>query len=244
MSDKPLLVMLHGWGANAGVWDDAVKNLAQDFEVVTPELPGHGESRSPAGDIETVARLIAQQCDRPAIWLGWSLGALLALQVALSAADKVSSLLLVSATPAFTQHAGWLDGMPADQLEAFRRDFMEQPERILRRFFTLQGQGDADAKQVATRLNSILTGNIENMAARLQWGLDVLRDADLRQTITKIEQPTRLLHGINDAIVPAGAGRYLASVLGAEIQLWEEVGHAPFLSQPQHFIDWVRQAAA
>ena len=42
----PDLVLLHGWGMNADVWDETAEQLSQQFRVHSVDLPGHG--RSPA----------------------------------------------------------------------------------------------------------------------------------------------------------------------------------------------------
>ena len=246
MSDKPLLVLVHGWGVNASVWNAVLADLAQDFEILAPELFGHAADALyiNGNGIEDVTDALAQQIERPAICVGWSLGALLVLRLAISSADKVGSVLLVSATPVFMQRSDWAKGMPQEQLELFMTDFRDHPQRSLKRFHALQARGDAHARRVLTALRA---GGVDDVADRsegLQKGLEHLRDTDLRRQLAGIEQSVHLLHGVNDAVVPGDAGRYLADTLGGDLQLWEQVGHAPFLSQPQRFTDWVRQAAA
>jgi pimeloyl-[acyl-carrier protein] methyl ester esterase len=46
------LVLLHGWGMNAGVWMPLLPRLAQGWQVILVELPGHGESEPVEGDID------------------------------------------------------------------------------------------------------------------------------------------------------------------------------------------------
>jgi pimeloyl-[acyl-carrier protein] methyl ester esterase len=61
--------------------------------------------------------------------------------------------------------------------------------------------------------------------------LELLRQIDLRQELSKITMPTLVLHGSADVIIPIGAGRYLAATLPQAI--FHEIngcGHAPFLS--------------
>ena len=42
------LVLLHGWGTNAGVWDELASSLARDFRVHAVDLPGYAEAAPPA----------------------------------------------------------------------------------------------------------------------------------------------------------------------------------------------------
>lgn len=39
------LLLIHGWGMHGGLWGELVARLAQSFQVITVDLPGHGLSR-------------------------------------------------------------------------------------------------------------------------------------------------------------------------------------------------------
>ena len=82
MTERPLLVLLHGWGSTAAVWQPVLEQLQDRFECYLPELPGHGGSTFTATQLESLAQQILESVHRPAIWLGWSLGALIAMQAA------------------------------------------------------------------------------------------------------------------------------------------------------------------
>lgn len=81
----PRLILLHGWALNSRVWDDIVDPLAARFSVTRVDLPGHGASPWPPRfhDLPSLAATLAPLLQGEAIVLGWSLGALAALQVAL-----------------------------------------------------------------------------------------------------------------------------------------------------------------
>ncbi len=82
---RPNLVLLHGWGMNNGVWDALPRALSDRFQLHPIELPGHGHADfDPSGrDLPDWADAVLAQAPEQAIWLGWSLGALVALQAAL-----------------------------------------------------------------------------------------------------------------------------------------------------------------
>lgn len=244
MSGKPVLVLLHGWGTNAQLWAGVVSELSAGFEIHTPELPGHGSSQLSAGTLEEVALSLAAQVERPAYWLGWSLGAQLALQIALQVPGQIRALLLVSATPAFRQADDWQAAMPQDEFDRFYEDFRKDAGRTLKRFMALQTRGDAHAQSVLRQLRMTLDKKDQRHPESIAWGLDLLRSTDLRAQLSGIGQPVHLIHGVNDQLIPVDAGRYIAEATGADITLWEETGHAPFLSRPAPFIDWVQQSIA
>jgi len=245
--DRPLLVLLHGWGANARVWADTVQRLGSRFEILTPELPGHGNSALTPGEIGETALAIGTLVDRPAHWLGWSLGALLAMQAASSVSEKVLSLSLVSATPAFIQAGDWQTAMPADEFDRFQSDFDKDAVRTLGRFMALQAQGDTYARPVLRQLKAVDAGQTHD-PRRMGWGLDLLRSTDLREQLAdfprSISPSIHILHGSNDRVVPVGAGKYIAGATGSEIEVWDDIGHVPFLSQPGRFADWLGRTMA
>ena len=71
------LVLVHGWGMNAGVWEPLLPLLEKEWHVTAIELPGHGESAAPDGgaDISAWADALLDTAPGRAVWLGWSLGA-------------------------------------------------------------------------------------------------------------------------------------------------------------------------
>ncbi len=87
----PALVMLHGWAMHGGVFAPLIARLEQDFTLYIVDLPGHGLSAdSPmALELDVVARHIAAHTPA-ALWLGWSLGGLVALQAAQQLPDARS----------------------------------------------------------------------------------------------------------------------------------------------------------
>lgn len=241
MSGKPLLILLHGWGTNAQVWAGVRGELSTDFEVRTPELPGHGSARLSAGTLGEVALSLARQVERPAYWLGWSLGAMLVMQIALLLPRKVRALLLVSATPVFKQADDWQLAMQQDEFDSFDKGFRKDARRALKRFMALQTRGDTHAQSVLRQLRTILDKEGQGYPESIGWGLDLLRSTDLREQLPGIEQAVHVIHGANDQVIPADAGRYLAEATGADISVWDETGHAPFLSRPDQFMAWVQQ---
>lgn len=77
MVNTPTLLLIHGLGANSGVWADLEAELDWPGRVVTPDLPGHGDSAW-TGDynVGTLAGALSPDVDRdePVIIVGHSLG--------------------------------------------------------------------------------------------------------------------------------------------------------------------------
>ena len=81
------LVLLHGWGLNAEVWHCIQEELASHFTLHLVDLPGFGRSRGfGAMTLDEMARQVLEHAPQKAVWLGWSLGGLVASQIARSGA--------------------------------------------------------------------------------------------------------------------------------------------------------------
>lgn len=218
------LLLIPGWGFDERVWRPVVENLANDFRV--------------GFDIDAVPE--------SAIVCGWSLGAMRAMELALRKPAAVSRLVLVAATPRFIQAADWPAAQPAQLLESFAAALSTpsaDPQAALRRFAALMNQGDAYARELTRRMNALLAERIPATDA-LAAGLAALRDIDLRASLSAIRQPTLMVHGERDPLMPLAAGRWLAERLPrARIEVFEGAAHAPFFSQTERFVALLRRFA-
>ncbi len=238
MSDQPTLVLLHGWGSTAQVWHSIKSDLQTTYNVMTPELPGHGESDLQAADLESVAMALWQFIgdEKQVVLLGWSLGGLIALQMTLQRPESVSALLLVAATPCFVQRDGWSNAMAVDTYDEFEAAYVREPVKTVKRFQALQANGDAEQKRVMREL----AATAAPVETSLRWGLSVLKESCLVSELSNITRPVSLLLGENDALIPSSVSH---DVPGSHT-VWRETGHAPFLSRPSAFVDWVNQSVA
>ena len=109
----PRLVLLHGWALNSHVWDDVVPRLASEFTLDCIDLPGHGSSPWQPGihDLESLAAAVAPHLDAQCNLLGWSLGAMVALELALAHPARIEKLVLVASTPKFVASDDWPSAM-------------------------------------------------------------------------------------------------------------------------------------
>lgn len=235
----PDLVLMHGWGVNSGVWQSVLPSLTRRYRVTCVDLPGHGASRDTvmSASLTAVAQQILALAPRSAIWLGWSLGGLIALQAALHAPARVRGLILSNTTPRFITGADWPHAMPPAQLDTFAVELREDFADAVRRFLALQVLGEARARETLRALrDSVLARGVPDSAS-LAAGLEILRDTDIRSELHRINMPSLVIAGAYDRLTPASAGECMATTIGgAEFVCLPRTAHAPFISQPAGFV--------
>lgn len=235
-SGGPAVVLVHGWGLHGGIWDEVVPALAPACRVAVVDLPGHGASAPAGADLEDWARRLGEALPGRRIWVGWSLGGLVCLQLALQRPEQVSALALVAATPRFTTAPDWSWAVPPAVLAAFSADLERDRAGTLARFLALQVRGSAGARDTLRRLRGALAQG--GAPGGLQAGLDILRGTDLRGALPQVRCPVWVLGGGRDTLVPPAACRALADgVADGRLAMIPEAGHAPFVARPEAFVD-------
>lgn len=242
------LVLLHGWAMSAAVYHEVGALLADEYRLLIPDLPGHGSS-SPAAvnDLAGIAAdlqsWLAAVVDAPVGVVGWSLGGMLALQLAHRRDSPLERLVLIGTTPRFTLGDGWDCGLPATQVRALARNLERRFEATLADFFTLAFAGEKISPQRlrAIRTFAVKRSPLPDRAATLGL-LGVLAAQDQRDMLAGIVPPALVLHGTLDQIAPLAAGQQLAARLpqGRFAEL-AGAGHAPFLSRPRQVATRIRE---
>ncbi len=238
------LVLLHGWGMNAGVWEGLPDALTRRFAPVPLDLPGHGGAAfSPEQwSLDHWARTCLEQAEArmpagvagPAVWLGWSLGALVALQAARLAPERVAALVLITATPRFVQAVDWQVAMPEGTLAQFHDGLLADAVGTLERFLALQVRGAEDARGLLRRLRAGVAGRPAPEPAALELGLQLLREEDLRGPLPDIRAPALWLFGERDTLVPAAVAERVALLMPeARVRVIAGAAHAPWLSHAE-----------
>jgi pimeloyl-[acyl-carrier protein] methyl ester esterase len=241
--DGPDLVLLHGWGLHGGMWGPWLDALTDVARLHVLDLPGHGRSGfSPSqGDLPGMARAVFARLPSGATVLGWSLGGLIALELARRHPRQVHALILIASTPRFLAGPDWEHGMQPEVLDEFSAGLERDYHRTVQNFLTLQTRGDERGSEALRELRHRLGDHGEPDRRALAAGLDMLRRTDLRDALPRIVQPALVIAGEHDRLTPPAAGRELAATLpSARLRVIERCGHAPFLSHAEPVIGEVR----
>jgi pimeloyl-[acyl-carrier protein] methyl ester esterase len=224
---------------NAAVWEELPAALVADRSTCRIELPGHGERPLELRHDrrETWADACLDAAPERSVWLGWSLGGLIAMEAALRAPKRVAALILVTTTPRFVRAPDWPAAMDAGTLEQFHDALRADPGGTLDRFLALQVRGSESARETLRTLRRDVALRPAPNPAALELGLDLLRDGDLRDRLDAVACPTLWLFGGRDTLAPAAAAEGIVGLLpDARCHVIIGAAHAPFLSHPQETV--------
>jgi len=234
------IVLIHGWAADESIWQETRDYLELRHRVYTLNLPLANSIHSYR---DAVIELIEQMNLTQVILLGWSMGALVAIQVAAQLPHKVQGLVLVSGTsrfPADTQLTlteGYKGGIPAALIVRMKKRLCKNCEQTITDFYQLMFSTQERAQGLA---GEIIAGDLSRGRTwdliEAQAGLDFLAEADVRAILQGITCPTLLLHGEQDEICPLGGAEFLQQQIpGAQLVSYPGVGHIPFLTNFESF---------
>ncbi|HEY5088561.1 MAG TPA: alpha/beta hydrolase [Polyangia bacterium] len=193
----PSVVFIHGAGARSAIWMMVMARVARFAHAVAIDLPGHGPSEAEGTALDgsgglTLARyrdavgeLCGALCLGPAVLVGHSMGALVAIEAALAWPDKVRALVLCAAAPKLPVDGG---------LEKLLRD---DPTGAT---IWLADHGLSPRAKPAVRSGFLATGALARPTIT-QADFEIVRTADLTARLPDVACPITWIDGADDRIV-------------------------------------------
>ena len=233
------LILLHGFGASHSIWGRLVYELRSKYQLVCPDLRGHGDSDKPAKGYsistfsEDVSSLIKNLNLKKVSFLGWSAGASVGIRLASLYPEMIKKLILVGGSPCWGRKPDFPWGHDAKLIESWKKEILEDYPGWMYRSIELMFE-----KQTDERMKSWMW-NI-GMRLPIHASIDMIEDAsttDLRDLLANIRSQTALFHGAHDRLNFPMAAKYMASKIpNCELVEFRESGHSPFLEEPALFL--------
>ncbi len=240
-STKPTLVLLHGWGLNRAVWQSLLPLLPLEQPVLCLDLPGFGDRQTAPTPylLDALATQLLPEIPDNSLLVGWSLGGLVATQIAKIAPQKVKALALVASSPCFVARPQW-PGMAPTVLAQFAAALQNDMAKTIERFLAIQAMGSDSARQDMKKLRDAVMSLPVPQSLAMAGGLTILANADLREDLASLNCPVSGCYGRLDSLVPVAMTALLAEIAPAmEITIFAKASHAPFISHPQEFMHWL-----
>ena len=223
------LLLLHGYSESILAWRGLVDRLATRFQVVALDLPGFGLSEKPSGpyDLATMTHRLGDFLDRwtsgPVVIVGHSMGGELAAALAMDRPDRILAVVLIAP-------AGYGLGMGLSDEPLDRTDLRVARWTLLAKHLLVPDDDPAWlAPPPGIEMNRSDT-------ARDRASEAVFQQFDftaLRQRFRDLKQPTLLIWGRVDPLIPITIGRMIAAELpcGRMVEL-PNAWHRPHVEQP------------
>ncbi len=232
LGSGPPLILIHGWAMHGGIFAPLSARLAEQHTLYLVDLPGHGHSRACTGDFtldHCATELLATL--PPAAWLGWSLGALIAMRAAALQPSRVQALVALCGSPCFVRNNDWTHAVESEVFVSFGRDLGSDYASTIDRFVALEAHGSDHMRDELRALRQQVFARGEPDSRVLESGLRILQSSDLRASLPQLTLPALWIAGRRDRLVPWQAMQAAAqSMPSGHFLRIEGGGHAPFLS--------------
>jgi pimeloyl-ACP methyl ester carboxylesterase len=230
----PPLILVHGAGGSAALWQPQLEGLADVARVVAPDLPGHGPDGGRGGPsiawyADWLAAFVEALGPGGVVLVGHSMGGAIAQAFALARPERLAGLVLV-ATAARLQVLVRI----VDLLRA-------RPREGLSLIRDLSFAADTPAERVA-----VVDRVLREVPPLVTLGDYLACDRfDVREQLAAIRTPTLVVTGAEDRLTPPSLGRALAGAMAAA-RLVEVPGaaHFPQLEQPARVNAAIREFLA
>ena len=249
-SDGQPILWLHGSGPGANArtnWDWQLGELGDEFHNIAPDVVGFGESTHPDPPplglqaftelrVRTLLGLLDELGLDKVTLVGNSMGGIISLALTLAAPERVERLVLMGGggapippTPELLKLILFYENPTTEAMADLLTCFVDDPA-----FF-----GDDLQAIAASRLPLATRPEVERShRATFAPGEPLRFTPELLATIT---QPTLVVHGEGDRLIPIAAGEYFAEHLpNVRFERFAKTGHWLMIEQPQPFADLVR----
>ena len=241
-ADKPSILMLHGYSAEKTVWLRFARHFTDDFNIVIPDMAGHGQTgfdsewdySGPAQAARLVALLDRLQIQQVHV-IGNSMGGFIAAHFARLYPERTLTATLVD--PA---------GVTSPELSVMG-EMLEKGENP----FQVNSQEDFNVFYGMTMAKPpfvpdfVKAGVAERYKARKDELKIIFEDFHdkylLDDQLSTITSPVLIMWGAKDQLIHVSSAKVWNDGLpNSELKIWPEIGHMPMVEIPQESADVYR----
>lgn len=239
------MVLIHGYPLNSGLFRDNVAALAAEYQVITLDLRGFGNSDTPnaEGSVATYAADTFAVMDElgidQAIIAGMSMGGMTAFEMYRQAPERFAGLVLIdtASIPAGTAEAGLWNGAAAQAQEA-------NGIASLGTYFLgdmLSGATRATDRELVAYLSSIVAE--ASVAGAVAGGTALAERPDSTGTLSAITVPTLIIVGEEDSLTPVEIAKMMnGGILNSQLVVVPGASHAAVIEAADEvnaaILDW------
>lgn len=227
----PALVFANSLGTTLDIWDPVLDHLPRALNILRYDLRGHGQSTTPEGPYK-MGQLITDAetvCDaykiRDAVFVGLSVGGMIAQGLATKRLDLIRALVLSNTAARIGTPDLW-----ADRIATIRQTGLSaQADMILDRWFGRDFRNTAQSAHYRQMLmNTPTQGYTATCAA--------ISGTDFYTQTAALRLPTLGIAGSEDGATPPDLVRETIDLIpGSRFELIRRAGHLPCVEQPETY---------
>ncbi|MDB6164010.1 MAG: alpha/beta hydrolase [Xanthomonadaceae bacterium] len=234
-----VMVFAHGFGCDQNMWRFVAPAYASRYRTVCYDLVGSGMSDLSAydkqrhgalqGHADDVIDVIRATADRPVVFVGHSVSAMIGLLAGIQAPELFRAHVMLGPSPCYINDGDYVGGFSRADIDSLLQ--------------TLEGNylgwsstmapaimGAPDQPELGAELTNSFCRTDPDIAAHFAR---VTFLSDNRDDLPKLAAPTLILQSSDDLIAPCAVGDYLARTLpNASLRVIDNVGHCPHMSAP------------
>lgn len=234
------VVLSHALGLDLTMWDGLAAALAADHPVLRYDHRGQGGSAVPAGPytldelVDDAARLLREWGRGPVVFIGLSMGGMVAQGLAIRHPALLRGLVLANTTAQYPE-AG--QALWAERIAAVEQGGMARiTDAVVERFLHADFRAAQPAFTAALRAQ-LLRGNAAGYAATCQ----AIRHVDWLSSLPQVQCPTLVIAGARDESATPAMGQAIAQAIpGAQFEVFDDASHISVAEQPARFEAAVR----
>jgi len=231
----PAIFCIHGWASNAQVFKPLADLFSEHFHFIAVDLPGFGDSEYSEGDYQLKHLLdeLVTVAPEKSIWLGWSLGGMLAVAAAQQFPERISSVMTICSNAKFIADKKFKQAVPQPLYDGFMQT-VEDVRTTLRRFAALTVVGEQQDMLQSLKWLQIHTQKPAPTSEVLKASLTLLASIDNQKALQVLQQPCLHMLATDDAIVPHKASQVLNQLNEKHLTSFvPNASHACLVTQPQ-----------
>lgn len=240
-SAQPPIILLHGTSASLHTWDGWVRELGEQHQIIRVDLPGFALTGPREDDdyrVETYANFVADFASELGIEAfilgGNSLGGFIAWKTAEFYPERVQKLILVDPSGGYEWNPEELPlgfRIAQSPIMSYSMEYFLPKFMIRRSVENVYGNPNLVTDALVQLYYDMTLREGNRRALRLRFALQQSRDESA--TLRTIEQPTLIIWGGRDRLIPvANAHRYAADLPNNVLVIFPELGHVPHEEAP------------
>ena len=232
--DGPPLLLIHGLGSSSRDWENQVEPFAKDYQVITLDLRGHGQSSKPTGPYSV--RMFAEDTDAliralgvaPVHVVGISMGGMVAFELAVRFPELLRSMVVVNSYPEM-------------RVETFREYLQIWRRYIFLELLGMRGTGLMLSKHLfpypeqADLRELFVQRWAENDKRAYRESLRAIVNWDVEERISEIRCPVLVVASDQDYMPLEEKKDYAAKIPNAKLVVIEDARHAVTAERPEQF---------